>query len=169
MSQHEDEFRDYASPPCLQHELDEAGVTGMDREAVIAELNALLEGERAGARGLRDTVATFDGDLAGLVGEVGRDEARYCAMLTRHIERLGGTPSRATGVFYEKLLGRPDTAARLRLLDRGQKAVVDSLRSLLETTLDVELRRDLEEMRDVHVRNIERCAVYLPDEAEGSR
>ncbi|HEX7034135.1 MAG TPA: DUF6306 domain-containing protein [Pseudomonadales bacterium] len=161
----EDDFRDYASPPCFQHELEGAGFAGMDREYVLTRLDTLLEGERAGARGLRDTRADFgDGPLGELLAEVGRDEARFCAMLTRHIERLGGTPSRATGVFYEKLLSRPDPQARLRLLDRGQKAVVDMLDDLLGRTLDMELRRDLEEMREVHVQNIARCAAYLADD-----
>lgn len=157
----EDEFRDYASPPCLQHEL-EGAFAGMDREHVVERLNLLLEGERAGARGLRDTREAFGGGEMGTVlEEVGRDEARFCAMLTRHIERLGGQPSRATGVFYDKLLGRPDNQARLRLLDRGQKAVVDTLDELLSCTLDMSLRSDLQDMRDVHVHNIARCAVYL--------
>jgi hypothetical protein len=163
MNDDEKPLRGYASPPCLQHEL-EGAFGGMDRESVVAQLNVLLEGERAGARGLRDTAASFDGELAGVMGDVGRDEARFCAMLTRHIERLGATSSRATGVFYDKLLARPDPAARLRLLDRGQKAVVDALDALLGQTLDTELRGDLEDMREVHVCNIRRCAAYLPDE-----
>jgi hypothetical protein len=160
----EDKSRGFASPACSQHEFEGEAFAAMNREAVAAQLNVLLEGERAGARGLRDTRASFgDGELAGVLTEVAHDEARYCAMLTSHIERLGGTPSRATGVFYDKLMARPDTAARLRLLDRGQKAVVNSLNMLLGETLDAPLRRDLEEMRDVHLRNIDRCADYLPD------
>ncbi len=161
MSEKQDAGRGYASPPCLQHEM-EGAFADMDRDAVVVELNRLLEGERAGARGLRDTVGRFvDADLATLLRSVGRDEARYCAMLTSHIERLGGTPSRETGVFYDKLIGRDDEQARLRLLDRGQKAVVESLDALLGRILDIELRRDLEEMRAVHRQNIEFCARYL--------
>lgn len=158
----EDDIRDYASPPCFQHELEGACSNEMDREYVLTRLGVLLEGERAGARGLRDTRGEFgDGPLAELLAEVRRDEARFCAMLTQQIERLGGTPTRATGVFYDKLLSRPDPQARLRLLDRGQKAVVGMLDELLGRTLDMELRRELEEMREVHVTNIARCAEYL--------
>jgi hypothetical protein len=160
----EDEIRGYASPPCSQCELEPEAFGGMNREAVVAQLNQLLEGERAGARGLRDTQASFgSGELADVLTDVTRDEARYCGMLTRHIERLGGSPSRVTGVFYDKLLARPDLIARLRLLDRGQKAVVASLDDLLAQTLDAELRGDLEEMREIHLRNIDRCASHLPD------
>ena len=159
----------FASPPCLQHEVQGLDAR-MDTPAVLAELNRLLEGERAGARGLRDTADAFgEPALIALLKDVGRDEARYCAMLTGHIERLGGTPSRTTGVFYDKLMGRPDAQARLRLLDRGQKAVVDSLNSLLTQTLDRTLRQDLEEMRDVHRRNIASCADYLTPPPGGQR
>ena len=162
MSDNDDQVRGFASPACSRHELDEAGFRGMDRSGVLSQLNELLEGERAGARGLRDTRAEFsDAELGRVIEEVGRDEARYCAMLTRHIERLGGTPSRETGVFYDKLLQRPDTVARLELLDRGQQAVVRALERLLALTLDAELRADLEEMRDRHVHNIRRCAEFL--------
>ena len=159
-----EETRGYASPPCSRHELETEEFAGMNVQRVVAALNGLLEGERAGARGLRDTVPSFEaGDLADLLAVVGRDEARFCAMLSRHVERLGGIPTRETGVFYQKLLEREDPQARLRLLDRGQKAVVNALDTLLADTLDAELRRDLEEMRDVHVQNIERCAAYLAD------
>ena len=161
----DDEFRDYASPPCSRHELEAGAFAGIDTATVLAGLNELLEGERAGARGLRDTHARFgEGELSRVLRDVGRDEARFCAMLTHHIERLGGNPSRATGAFYDKLLARPDSSARLRLLDRGQRAVVNALDELLGQTLDVELRRDLEEMREVHVVNIERCAVFLTEQ-----
>ena len=166
MSDNDEEVRGYASPACSRHELEEGGFAGMDHVAVVSQLNELLEGERAGARGLRDTRAAFgDAELGHVVEEVGRDEARYCAMLTRHIERLGGTPSRETGVFYDKLLQRPDTVARLKLLDRGQQAVVRTLERLLGETLDAELRTDLEEMRDRHVHNIRRCAEFLQSDA----
>ena len=40
----------YASPPCLMHEADPAYLGYMDRDAVLALLNEMLEGERAGAK-----------------------------------------------------------------------------------------------------------------------
>lgn len=161
----DDERRGYASPACSRHELEGDAFAGMDSQVVLGRLNELLEGERAGARGLRDAPVTGDGDLNRVLGEVRRDEARFCAMLTHHIERLGGSASRATGAFYDKLLAKPDLAAKLRLLDRGQRAVVEALNELLGQTLDRPLRTDLEEMRDVHVRNIERCAAFMGEGA----
>src|SRR3546814_7356628 len=52
--------------------------------------------------------------------EVAMDEARFCGMLTRHVTRLGGTPSRATGAFYDKVVALDSPADRLALVNRGQ-------------------------------------------------
>lgn len=162
-----DDVREYASPACYRHLFDDA--------ALIERLNTLIEGERAGARGVlemrrgllemrRGLPAAQAGDsppeLPPLLDQVARDEARFCAMLSRHVTRLGGVPSRAVGVFYDKLLARDSLPARIDLLDRGQSAVVRVLDELLEQPIDAPLRRDLTEMRDVHVVNIERCARF---------
>src|SRR3546814_1530230 len=72
----------------------------MSTAETIALLNELLEGERAGARAV--------GEMARAAGvapqrvalrDVAMDEARFCAMLSRHVARLGGSPSRTTGAF----------------------------------------------------------------------
>ncbi|MGH8629328.1 MAG: DUF6306 domain-containing protein [Burkholderiales bacterium] len=89
--------------------------------------------------------------------EIARDEARFCAMLVRHIARLGGTPSRLTGAFYEKLAALERLDERLDLLNRGQGWVARRLREALPRIVDEPLRADLQEMLDVHQRNIERC------------
>ena len=65
-----------------------------------------------------------DAALKQLLIDVARDEGRYCVMLRSHVQRLGGTPTDVTGVFYEKLMAREGLAAQLKLLDRGQSAVV---------------------------------------------
>jgi hypothetical protein len=82
-------------------------------------------------------------------------------MLARQIERLGGAPSRETGAFYDKLMARETLDDKLRLLDRGQSAVVRILDELLPEIRDAQMRAELVEMREVHVRNIERCARYF--------
>jgi hypothetical protein len=128
---------------------------------LAAKLNGLLEGERAGARALLDLAEPKGEPLGATLDDVARDEARFCSMLIRQIERLGGTPSRETGVFYDKLMARPTLNDKLRLLDRGQSAVVRALDELLPQIRDAQMRAELEEMRQVHVRNIERCARFL--------
>jgi hypothetical protein len=95
---------------------------------------------------------------AGMVlRDVARDEARFCAMLTTQIRRLGGVPSLATGAFYDKVMALTDADQRLDLLNRGQGWVVRRLQEALPRIDDAALRADLQEMLDVHVRNIAAC------------
>jgi hypothetical protein len=129
---------------------------------IVDLLNQLVEGERAGARGLIDLdTEVQDATLRELLTIVAKDEARFCAMLSHHVVRLGATPSRATGVFYDKLKARETLADKLKLLDRGQSAVVRMLVDAIPRITDTALRDDLDEMREVHARNIESCAKYL--------
>lgn len=162
MSREEPGHPQYASSPCYQHEIEEACAPELTLDEIARRLNVLLEGERAGARGLIDMKpSVVSSPLVELLDEVARDEARFCAMLGRHLARLGCSASRDTGVFYEKLLQRETLEERLRLLDRGQSAVVRMLEELLPSVRDAELHADLVEMRDTHVENIRRCAEFL--------
>ena len=157
-----DPVRPYASSPCLAGELDAEGRVPLCSTEIVDLLNQLVEGERAGARGLIDLdTEVEDATLRELLSAVAKDEARFCAMLSHHVARLGAAPSRGTGVFYDKLKARETLADKLKLLDRGQSAVVRMLVDALPRINDVALRNDLEEMREVHVRNIDRCARYL--------
>src|SRR3546814_20474793 len=78
-------------------------------------------------------------------------------MLTRHVTRLGGTPSRATGAFYDKVVALDSPADRLALVNRGQGWVVRRLREALGRIADGALQSDLEDMLQVHESNIARC------------
>ena len=149
----------YSSPPCFMHELDEAALGYMPRPELLQLLNQLLEAERAGARavGLMSRQHA-GGQPGGMLRQVAVDEAAFCAMLARHITRLGGSPSRATGAFYEKLLALEGLEERLRLLDRGQGWVARKLREALPQIADDRLHGDLRDMLETHERNIEGCA-----------
>jgi hypothetical protein len=137
---------------------DEFGEQTMDRSALVAFLNELVEGERAGAQGLIQMAKGEQApEIKALLNEVAQDEARFCAMLSHHVERFGGTPNRATGVFAEKLAKRVTLADKLQLLDKGQSVVVEMLNDVLPGLTDPHLIEDLVEMRDVHVLNINRC------------
>jgi hypothetical protein len=154
--------RTYASSPCLAGELDSEGRMPLCSAEIVELLNQLVEGERAGARGLIDMDTEVENAaLRELLTAVAKDEARFCAMLSHHVSRLGATPSRLTGVFYDKLKARETLADKLKLLDRGQSAVVRMLVDAIPRINDTALRNDLDEMREVHVRNIESCARYL--------
>jgi hypothetical protein len=158
----DDPVRPYAASPCLAGELDAEGRVPLCSAEIVDLLNQLVEGERAGARGLIDLdTEVKDATLRVLLNAVAKDEARFCAMLSHHVTRLGGTASRVTGVFYDKLKARATLADKLKLLDRGQSAVVRMLVDAIPRIKDMALRDDLEDMRAVHVYNIERCAKYL--------
>lgn len=159
----DDEPHEYASAPCLASEMADRPHPFLDDATLATRLNELLEGERAGVRGLMSMKAacTDDPALLALIDQVERDEARFCSMLRRHLLRMGYPASRAIGEFFEKLMRRETLLDRLRLLDRGQSAVVRTLDELLPLVLDRALHQDLVEMRDVHVRNIARCAAWL--------
>ena len=147
-----------ASPPCLMGEMAGAYFGYLESGEVLALLNLLLECERAGAQGVAGLIrkaGTTEAQSA--LRDIADDEARFCAMLTRHIERLGGTPSKTVGAFLGKLNALADLDAQLALLDRGQGWVADKLRESLPKIGDAALVRDLAEMLTVHERNIERA------------
>jgi len=153
------EAHGFASPPCLMHEVDPAYFGAMPNDELVTLLNTLLEAERAGVR----VTAAYGAEAADpaartALREVGIDEARFCAMLTRHVERLGGVASKATGAFVDKALAVSGDPPRLDFLNRGQGWVVKRLKEALPQIADPQLHADLTDMLEVHERNIARCA-----------
>jgi hypothetical protein len=134
----------------------------LDRDGLLRLLNLLLECERAGAK-----VAILCGEQAqdavlnSVLYTIGRDEGRFCGMLTRHIERFAAAASRETGAFYQRLRAIPDQFERLVLLNRGQEWVVQTLDEALPSIRDASLKADLREMRDAHARNIGLCGALI--------
>src|SRR3546814_18993063 len=84
------------------------------------------------------------------------DEARVCAMLSRHVARLGGSPSRTTGAFYDKVVALESPDERIALLNRGPGWVVRKLRAAKGRVAHGALLRDLQDMLEVHERHFER-------------
>lgn len=146
---------EYASPPCAAAEADDVYMGYIGKDELLSELQSLLEAERAGvqvARSSRRDICTAS-DIA-LLRRIGADEARWCAMLTREIRRLGEVPSRRRGAFFEKAMDIADVDARLRFLNRGQGWVVRKLEVLAPRVRDDGLHRALREMQESHVVNI---------------
>jgi hypothetical protein len=134
---------------------DEAVAGDADKSALIAVLNELLEAERAGARvTLESARAVGSGPIAALLQTIQRDEARWCAMLLRHIKALGGTPSPKVGSFYDKAMAIADIGERIVFLNRGQGWVVRKLREALPRLRDDQLHADFSEMLRSHDVNI---------------
>jgi hypothetical protein len=122
---------------------------------IIDFLNELLEAERAGTRVALDSAREEGGGrFADLLEHIRHDEARWCAMLLRHIARLGGQASPRMGAFHGKAMAVEGLEARLAFLNRGQGWVVRKLNDMIPRTPDEALRADLEQMLDSHVTNI---------------
>ena len=151
----------FASPPCMLHEVDPTYLGYMSEEEMVAFLNELLEAERAGASGVGEMAAPQDAPHRPLLQTVAADEARFCAMLTRHIVRLRGRPTGATGKFLDKLRATEGLESKLTLLNRGQGWVVKKLREGLQKIDDPMLYADLREMLEAHEANIAACEKAL--------
>lgn len=125
-------------------------------DKLVDLLNTLLEAERAGAQVAGQTAKeTDDENVASLMAVVRQDEARFCAMLARNIEKLGAIPSKNVGDFLERCMAIPDIGERIDFLNRGQGWVARRLREVIPTVSDQELLAELQNMLDVHVNNIE--------------
>ena len=109
MSKHDhDEVRPYASPVCYAHEFE---TNPLQSAEMVAFLNGLLEGERAGAQGLIDMSKTCnDATLKQLLLDVARDEGRYCVMLRSHVQRLRRNADRR----YRRVLRKTHGSRRAR-------------------------------------------------------
>jgi hypothetical protein len=151
----EDAPTELSSPACSMAEADDAYMGYADKAELAAFLNELLEAERAGARvTLQSARIASAGPIANLMWTIQRDEARWCAMLIRHLKALGETPSTKVGAFYDKAMAIPDLAARTAFLNRGQGWVVRKLREILPRVRDDRLHADFAEMLQSHEANI---------------
>jgi hypothetical protein len=148
--------REYASPACSLRDADDDAFLGYAAKSeLIAFLNELLEAERAGARVTLETAkAAGDGPIAELMRRIQKDEARWCGMLHRHLERLGAAPSAKVGAFYGKAMAIADLGERIAFLNRGQGWVVRKLREMLPQVRDDALRAELADMLRSHEANI---------------
>ena len=137
----------YASPPCFLHELDPSYLGYLGRAETLALLSELLEGERAGARAVVE-ISNCDPSFRNspTMRRITKDEARFCAILARHIARLGGTPGTETGDLDKKLAGLKSVRERLELLDRSQARVASKLKEALPRIAEDILREDLREL-----------------------
>lgn len=125
------------------------------RDELLAALNELLEAERAGSRVcLRTAEAATDPASRLLVENIQRDEAHWCAVLTKAILTLGATPSSRIGAFYEKAMAISSLPERLAFLNRGQGWVIKRLRELTPKVQDQAIHRALSTMLASHERNV---------------
>jgi hypothetical protein len=151
----QDPAEEGSSPACSMHGADDVYMGYADKNELIIFLNELLEAERAGARvTLESARAVGDGPIAELMRTIQRDEARWCGILLRHLERAGQAPSSKVGAFYGKAMAIADLGERITFLNRGQGWVVRKLREMLPRVRDNQLHTDLTEMLRSHEANI---------------
>lgn len=160
----EPEATEVSSPTCAFGKYHPAYFGFMEPGEVLELLNVLLEGERAGAKGASAMRLKHEriSPLSKTMRDVARDEARFCTMLSRHIKRLGGTPTPKTGAFYDKLMAIDGNAEKVAFLNRGQGWVVRKLREAIPKIQDSWLHHDLKDMLRVHERNIAACERITP-------
>jgi hypothetical protein len=103
---------------------------------------------------LKSARAAGAGPIAELMQTIQQDEARWCAMLVRHLKALGETPSIKVGAFYDKAMAIANLAERITFLNRGQGWVVRKLREILPRVRDNRLHADFAEMLQSHETNI---------------
>jgi len=146
------------SPVCYAREASDIYLGYASTEELLKFLNEMLEVERAGARiAARIAAESSLASLTTLMHDVHRDEARWCAMLLKWINHLGGTPSRRTGTFYEKSLAITDLQERAAFINRARECVVQKIREILPRIHDDRMHADFREMLISHEFNISRA------------
>jgi hypothetical protein len=144
-----------SSPVCYAGEASDSYMGYLDRDSLAAELNVLLEAERAGAKVAAELVrAANRPELKTLAQQIQRDEVRWCKMLLGALRSLEATPSEAVGAFYDKAMAIADLEARFAFVNRGQAWVVRKLQALLPQVRADRLHADLLAMLAAHDRNI---------------
>ena len=155
-----------SSPACLAHEANDAYMGYATTEELGAFLNELLEAERAGTGvALRSAERAAGTPFVSLLRDIHKDEARWCAMLLRQLKALDVPASTAIGAFQEKALAIGLLPERLAFLNRSQGWVVKKLREMMPKVRDDALHRDLAEMLESHVANIDRTNAALKSAA----
>ena len=147
--------REPTSPVCYAGEGSDLYMGYASASELIELLNQLIEAERAGSRVARSFYnAAAAGAVRAFLKALQSDEAGWCAMLSGHVNRLGGAPSTRTGAFLAKALAVEGEVPRLAFLNKGQAWVVRALDGLTPRVRDEQLHADLKRMRDAHLVNI---------------
>ncbi len=156
----------YSSPACYAHEIapeyfgDSLAMSGQE---LIELLDALLQGERAGA----DTIAAFLNDFDSdtppgrHLSAVRSDEENHCAILAELMRQLGGTPSAPSAEFLTKALAVRGKVARLELINRQQQWVAHTIGQALSHIEQDFVRQALVAMRESHLLKIEACDALI--------
>jgi len=151
-----------ASSACLADEMDDRYMGFASRDELVAELNELLEMERAGVSVcLYAARETDDPVCRSMMEDIQRDETRWCAALAQAVRTLEGQPSRKSDAFQVRAMAVADLKSRLDFLNRGQASVARRLRTLLPKVRDDAVHGMLSGMLLSHDHNIERISSHF--------
>jgi nitronate monooxygenase len=144
-----------SSPVCYASQADDAYMGFVPAAELTAELNVLLEAERAGARvAARIAADAVDVELKALAKVIHADEIKWCRALFGALGDLDVEPSMKVGDFFDKAMAIEGVEARLAFVNRGQGWVVRKLRELVPRIRDETLHEVLGEMLRAHEVNI---------------
>ncbi|MBS0451875.1 MAG: nitronate monooxygenase [Proteobacteria bacterium] len=142
-----------ASPVCYAREFELTRDDAIDRPMLVAELDELLKGARAGMRLSLDV--EDEGDVQSRLAALRRDEVRWCGMLIVALHSLGAAPSTRTSAFHAEAAQIKDAGERLAaLLQRRQGDATQRLHALLPRVLDERLSDGLAEMLRAYQRGL---------------
>lgn len=144
-----------SSPVCYASQAEDAYMGFVPAAELAAELNVLLEAERAGARvAARIAADAPDAELKALAKVIHADEVKWCRALFGALGDLKAKPSPKVGDFFDKAMAIDGVEARLAFVNRGQGWVVRKLRALVPRIRDAALHEVLGEMLRAHEVNI---------------
>jgi len=130
---------------------------------LVDRMQELLEAERAGVVCL-DKMADRATDMGRkeLFSLFRNDEGKFCAGLFRQIQARGAVPTKNVGSFADKVLALPTEAEQVALLIKGQAWVVRKIEEIPPGDTTPEETAFFADMREVHVRNIDKCKKLAP-------
>ena len=125
---------------------------------IVDRMQELLEAERAGVKCL-DAMADHATDMGKkeLFSLFRNDEGKFCAGLFRLLQAHGAVPTKNVGAFADKVIALPTEAEQVALLIKGQAWVVRKIDEIPPAELGAEEKAFFDDMREVHVVNIEKC------------
>ncbi|MHB8784584.1 MAG: DUF6306 domain-containing protein [Desulfobacteria bacterium] len=129
---------------------------------LIDRMQELLEAERAGVKCL-DVMADHASDMGKkeLFTLFRNDEGKFCAGLFRLLQARGAAPTANVGAFADKVIALPTEAEQVALLIKGQAWVVRKIDEISPAEMNAGEKAFFDDMREVHVVNIEKCRKYV--------
>ncbi len=128
----------------------------------VDRMQELLEAERAGVKCL-DVMADQAADMGKkeLFTLFRNDEGKFCAGLFGLVQARGAEPTKNVGAFADKVIALSTEAERIALLIKGQAWVVRKIDEIPAAEMTAGEKTFFEDMRQVHVVNIEKCKQYV--------